>query len=54
MRVLVVGLAVTGEAVARHCTSAGDTVVVIEDRPGVAREWEARVAAARALGATVL
>lgn len=54
MRVLVVGLAVTGEAVARHRSGAGDTVVVIEDRPGVASDWDVRVAAARALGATVL
>jgi UDP-N-acetylmuramoylalanine--D-glutamate ligase len=54
MRVLVVGLAVTGDAVARHCTSAGDTVVVIEDHPGMARDWQERVAAVRALGATVL
>jgi UDP-N-acetylmuramoylalanine--D-glutamate ligase len=54
MRVLVVGLAVTGEAVARHCTGAGDAVVVIEDRPGATSDWDDRVAAARALGATVL
>jgi UDP-N-acetylmuramoylalanine--D-glutamate ligase len=54
MRVLVVGLAVTGEAVARHCTAAGDTVVVIEDHPGVASHWAERVAATRSLGATVL
>jgi len=54
MRVLVVGLAVTGEAVARHCTAAGDTVVVIEDHPGVASDWAERVAGTRSLGATVL
>ena len=54
MRVLVVGLAITGEAVARHCTRAGDTVVVIEDDPGMASDWPRRVAAARSLGATVL
>ena len=33
MRVLVIGLAVTGEAVARHAVAAGDDVVVIEDAP---------------------
>ena len=54
MQVLVVGLAVTGEAVVRRRVAAGDTVVVVEDRPGEAGDWEARVAATRALGATVL
>ena len=54
MRVLVVGLGVTGDAVARHCASVGDTVVVIDDNPGSASDWHERVAAARAFGATVL
>ena len=54
MRVLVVGLGVTGDAVARHCVAVGDTVVVIDDNPGSASDWHERVAAARAFGATVL
>ena len=54
MRVLVVGLGVTGDAVARHCAGVGDTVVVIDDNPGSASDWHERVAAARAFGATVL
>ena len=54
MRVLVVGLGVTGDAVARHCAAVGDTVVVIDDNPGSASDWHERVAAARAFGATVL
>ena len=53
-RVLVIGLAVTGEAVARHRAAAGDTVVVIDDRPGTTPEWDARLEAMRALGVTVL
>jgi len=54
MRVLVVGLGATGQAVARHCSAAGDRVVVIEDRPGGSSDWDARVAATHALGVTVL
>lgn len=54
MRVLVVGLGVTGDAVARHCAAVGDAVVVIEDHPGTASDWHERVTAARAFGATVL
>jgi UDP-N-acetylmuramoylalanine--D-glutamate ligase len=53
-RVLVIGLAVTGEAVARHRVAAGDTVVVIDDRPGTTPEWDARLAEMHALGVTVL
>jgi UDP-N-acetylmuramoylalanine--D-glutamate ligase len=53
-RVLVIGLAVTGEAVARHRVAAGDTVVVIDDRPGTGPEWAERVTATRALGIAVV
>lgn len=52
-RVLVVGLRTTGDSVVRHCTARGDTVTVVEEDPGH-RGYEARVAAARASGATVL
>jgi UDP-N-acetylmuramoylalanine--D-glutamate ligase len=54
MRVLVVGLAATGESVVRHRTSAGDDVTVIEDRPGTSPEWAVRAAAARAAGVTIV
>ena len=54
MRVLVVGLAVTGDAVVRHRTAAGDRVTVVEDRPGASPEWDERVTAARRAGATVV
>lgn len=54
MRVLVVGLAVTGAAVARHRTHAGDSVVVLEDRPGVAPNWSERIAEMHALGVSLL
>ncbi len=53
-RVLVIGLAVTGEAVARRRVAAGDTVVVIDDRPDASPAWDARLAEMRALGVTVL
>ncbi len=53
MRVVVVGLAATGEAVVRHFASLGDEVVVVEDHPG-ARDYDNRVALARASGADVL
>jgi len=54
MRVLVIGLAVTGEAVVRHRVPAGDDVTAIEDRPGAAPGWEERRAAAAGLGAEVV
>jgi len=52
MQVLVVGLAVTGQAVVRHRALAGDQVTVIEDRPGA--DWAERAAQARAAGATLV
>jgi UDP-N-acetylmuramoylalanine--D-glutamate ligase len=52
-RVLVLGLGVTGEAVVRHCTAAGDDVTVIEDAPG-GDGYPERVAAAIASGAAVV
>jgi UDP-N-acetylmuramoylalanine--D-glutamate ligase len=54
MRVLVVGLGVTGEAVVAQRASAGDEVTVIEDRPGATDEWGGRAARARELGATLV
>ena len=42
-RVLVIGMGVTGEAVARQLVSDGDTVVAVEDRPTA--ETRARAAA---------
>jgi len=54
MRVLVVGLAVTGEAVVRHRALAGDQVTVIEDRPGISIDWAQRASDARAAGAEVV
>ncbi len=53
MRVLVVGLAVTGAAVVRHRRAIGDDVVVLDDQPD-ADEWATRAADARALGAEVV
>ncbi|MEX2254750.1 MAG: UDP-N-acetylmuramoyl-L-alanine--D-glutamate ligase [Acidimicrobiia bacterium] len=54
MRVLVVGLAVTGEAVVRHRRLAGDDVTVVEDRPEGASDWDERASRARDLGADVV
>jgi UDP-N-acetylmuramoylalanine--D-glutamate ligase len=54
MRVLVIGLAVTGEAVVRHRALAGDEVTVLEDRPGVSADWPARVERARDVGAEII
>jgi len=51
--VLVVGLAVTGDALVRFLTGRGNDVVVIEDDPGPGPEYAARVHQARALGAEV-
>jgi UDP-N-acetylmuramoylalanine--D-glutamate ligase len=52
-RVLVIGLAVTGEAVARHRRALGDDVTVVEDSPG-STGWDERLADARALGVDVV
>ena len=54
MRSLVIGLAVTGEALVQHLTARGDEVVVIEDSPVASDEYSARVTRARGLGARVL
>ncbi len=54
MRVLVIGLAVTGEAVARHAVAAGDDVVVIEDAPSASEAYAARAAAVRDAGAQLV
>jgi UDP-N-acetylmuramoylalanine--D-glutamate ligase len=53
MRVMVIGLAVTGEAVVRHRAASGDEVVVIEDR-ATGTQWETRAASALAQGADVV
>ena len=52
--VLVVGLAVTGEALVRHLTAGGDDVTIIEDAPDASEEYSARAQRARALGAEVI
>jgi UDP-N-acetylmuramoylalanine--D-glutamate ligase len=52
-RVLVLGLGITGDAVVRHRTAAGDDVTVVEDAPG-GDEYRDRVATAVAAGAEVL
>ncbi len=51
--VVVFGLGVTGEAVARRLDAAGDDVLVVEDRPGGAA-YAARVAAVQAAGIDVV
>lgn len=51
-RALVVGLAVTGEAVARRLLGEGWEVDVVDDRPG-SPSFAGRAAAARAIGARV-
>ena len=53
MRVLVVGLARTGEALARRLTSEGHDVTVVEDRPG-GDGYGARREAVLGVGATVV
>ncbi|HEX5587565.1 MAG TPA: UDP-N-acetylmuramoyl-L-alanine--D-glutamate ligase [Acidimicrobiia bacterium] len=53
MRVLVVGLAGTGEAVAVDARARGDAVVVLEDHPS-GDAYAARAARARGLGAEVV
>ena len=52
--VLVLGLGVTGDAVVRHRTAAGDHVVVVEDVPAGDDLYRDRVAAATAAGAEVV
>jgi UDP-N-acetylmuramoylalanine--D-glutamate ligase len=54
MQVLVIGLAATGEAVARHCAAHGATVVVIEDTPSASAAYADRVAALGELGARLV
>ncbi|MGH8982422.1 MAG: UDP-N-acetylmuramoyl-L-alanine--D-glutamate ligase [Acidimicrobiia bacterium] len=54
MRVLVVGLGVTGDAVVRHARAAGDRVTVLEDAPRENAAYTERIVAARALGAEVV
>jgi UDP-N-acetylmuramoylalanine--D-glutamate ligase len=54
MRTVVIGLAVTGDALVRHLTRRGDAVIVIEDTPGTGPEYAARVQHARAAGADVV
>lgn len=54
MRVVVVGLAVTGDALVRHLTRRGDHVIVVEDAPGPGPEYAARAQHARAAGADVV
>jgi UDP-N-acetylmuramoylalanine--D-glutamate ligase len=52
--VLVLGLGVTGDAVVRHRTAAGDGVVVVEDVPARDAGYRDRVATAEAAGAEVV
>jgi UDP-N-acetylmuramoylalanine--D-glutamate ligase len=54
MRVLVIGLGATGDAVVRYARGRGDDVTVVDDRPLDARAEFARVEQAAALGAEVL
>jgi UDP-N-acetylmuramoylalanine--D-glutamate ligase len=54
MRILVIGLGVTGDAVVRHARATGDAVTVVEDAPRDDPAYAARVAAATALGAEVI
>ena len=51
MPVLVIGLAATGEAVARHFASRGERVVVVEDSPSDTPAYAARVVALATIGA---
>ncbi|HEX6311346.1 MAG TPA: UDP-N-acetylmuramoyl-L-alanine--D-glutamate ligase [Acidimicrobiia bacterium] len=52
--VVVLGLGVTGDAVARYARAAGDRVTVLEDEPRADAAYRARADAAAALGAEVL
>jgi UDP-N-acetylmuramoylalanine--D-glutamate ligase len=52
--VLVLGLGVTGDAVVRHRTAAGDDVVVVEDVPTGENAYRDRVATAVAAGAEIV
>lgn len=54
MRVLVIGLAMTGEAVARHFAARGADIVVIEDMPLTSRAARERAAGLAALGAELV
>ena len=51
---LVLGLGVTGEAVVRHRSAAGDDVTVVEDAPTGNDVYRERVKAARAVGAAIV
>jgi UDP-N-acetylmuramoylalanine--D-glutamate ligase len=53
MRVLVIGLGMTGESLVRHFAARNDDVTVIEDAPAGDAEHAAAVVQARALGARV-
>jgi UDP-N-acetylmuramoylalanine--D-glutamate ligase len=52
--VVVVGLAVTGEALVRFLTGRGESVTVLEDSPDTGPEYAARAQHARAMGAEVV
>ena len=54
MRVLAIGLAATGEAVARHFVSQGATVVVVEDAPSASAAYADRAALLEELGARLV
>ncbi len=54
MRVLIIGLGVTGDAVVRHVRRDGDSATVIEDSPGRDPAYADRAARARETGATVV
>ena len=47
MRVLVIGLAATGEALVRHLVARGDDVTVVEDTPGSGEPYASRAKARR-------
>ncbi|HYV60706.1 MAG TPA: UDP-N-acetylmuramoyl-L-alanine--D-glutamate ligase, partial [Acidimicrobiia bacterium] len=51
---LVLGLGVTGDAVVRHRSAAGDDVVVVEDVPAGDDVYRDRVATAEAAGAEIV
>jgi UDP-N-acetylmuramoylalanine--D-glutamate ligase len=54
MRVLVIGLGTTGDAVVRHARERGDAVTVVDDRPLDSRAEYARVEGAQRAGADVV
>jgi UDP-N-acetylmuramoylalanine--D-glutamate ligase len=54
MRVLVVGLALTGNTLAKYFAGRGDEVTVIEDSPSSDDAWRARLARATAAGVRVI